>query len=126
MLIKYTIVFVGNMARSVVFYRDVMKIPLKFESPEWTEFVTEGAILALHLADAPSFPEKSGSPIAPGQCSPGFSVKNLDRFHHRMVDKNVKCIQEPKSVFGTRIAQYLDPDGLSISVGEETTAKKRR
>jgi hypothetical protein len=27
--------------------------------------------------------------------------------------------QEPKEVFGARIASYLDPDGLSISVGEE-------
>jgi hypothetical protein len=36
-----------------------------------------------------------------------------------MLERNVPCIQEPTSVFGTRIAQYLDPDGLAISVGEE-------
>jgi hypothetical protein len=36
-----------------------------------------------------------------------------------MVAKNVPCIQEPKETFGARIAQYLDPDGLSISVSEE-------
>jgi hypothetical protein len=27
--------------------------------------------------------------------------------------------EEPKHVFGVRIAQYLDPDGLGISVSEE-------
>jgi len=46
-------------------------------------------------------------------------VPNLDEFHKRMGEKNVRCIQEPKEVFGARLAQYLDPDGLAISVGEE-------
>jgi hypothetical protein len=35
-----------------------------------------------------------------------------------MVANNVPCIQEPKEVFGARIAEYVDPDGLAISVGE--------
>lgn len=122
MLINYTIVFVGNMARGVAFYRDVMQIPLKFESPEWSEFLTEGATLALHLSEGSSGPEISGATIAPGHCSPGFRVKNLDKFHQRMVDNNVRCIDEPELVFGTRIARYLDPDGLSISVSEDTAA----
>jgi hypothetical protein len=36
-----------------------------------------------------------------------------------MVERTVPCIQEPKAVFGVRIAQYLDPDGLAISVSED-------
>jgi hypothetical protein len=36
-----------------------------------------------------------------------------------MVERNVPCIQAPTEVFGARVAQYLDPDGLGISVGEE-------
>ena len=40
-------------------------------------------------------------------------------FHNRMVERDVPCIQEPKEIFGARIAQYMDPDGLVISVGEE-------
>jgi hypothetical protein len=30
----------------------------------------------------------------------------------------VPCLQEPKETFGVRIAQYIDPDGLVISVSE--------
>ncbi|HYO48196.1 MAG TPA: hypothetical protein VEY33_16095 [Gemmatimonadota bacterium] len=56
---------------------------------------------------------------APGSCRPGLRVPNLDEFHARMVAGNVPCIQEPTEVFGARVAQYLDPDGLAISVGEE-------
>ena len=118
MRINYVIVFVSDMKRSVSFYRDVLGIPLKFESPEWTEFATEGATLALHLSEGPN--SDSGTQKEPaGRCRPGLSVPNLDEFHKRMVERNVPCVQEPKAVFGVRIAQYTDPDGLAISVSEQ-------
>jgi catechol 2,3-dioxygenase-like lactoylglutathione lyase family enzyme len=43
MRINYAIVFVSDMKQAVAFYRDVMGLPLKFETPGWTEFATEGA-----------------------------------------------------------------------------------
>ena len=118
MRINYVIVFVSGMKRSVSFYRDVLGIPLKFESPEWTEFATEGATLALHLSEGPNSDSDTRKEPA-GRCRPGLSVPNLDEFHKRMVERKVPCVQEPKEVFGTRIAQYTDPDGLSISVSEQ-------
>ena len=116
--LNYAIVFVSDMARSVTFYRDVFGLPLKFDSPEWTEFITGGATLALHLSE-PSGREKlpSGA-TASGQCRPGFSVQNLDKFHSRMLESGIACVQSPKDVFGTRIAQYSDPDGVILSVSE--------
>ena len=36
-----------------------------------------------------------------------------------MIERGVPCIQEPKETFGVRIAQYLDPDGLVLSVSEQ-------
>ena len=36
-----------------------------------------------------------------------------------MIAKGVKCLQEPRQTFGAWIAQYVDPDGLVISVSEE-------
>jgi lactoylglutathione lyase len=117
--VNYAIVFVSDMTRSVSFYRDVLGLPLRFESPEWTEFATEGATLALHASEAPN-PER-GDPkqVIAGRCEPGLSVPNLDAFHKRMVERNVPCLHEPKELFGDRIAQYLDPDGLAISISEE-------
>jgi len=35
------------------------------------------------------------------------------------MDRGVPCLQAPKELFGTRIAQYLDPDGLGISVSRD-------
>ncbi len=119
MRVNYAIVFVSNMKRAVVFYRDVLELPLRFESPGWTEFATDGATLALHASEGLN-PEKDDPRQVPaGRCRPGLSVPNLDVFHKRMIEMKVPCIQEPTTIYGARIAQYLDPDGLGISVGEE-------
>jgi lactoylglutathione lyase len=118
MRVNYAIVFVGDMKRSVEFYRDVIGLPLKFESPGWTEFATDGATLALHAGEAASPGGDDPRKVPAGRCRPGLSVPDLDAFHARMLDHGVPCLEEPKSVFGSRIAQYLDPDGLGISVGE--------
>jgi lactoylglutathione lyase len=117
--VNYAIVFVSDMKRAVSFYRDVLGLPLKFESPGWSEFATEGATLALHASDG-SFPASDDPQRAlAGRCRPGLSVPELDAFHKRLIERGVPCLQEPTEVFGARVAQYMDPDGLVISVGEE-------
>jgi lactoylglutathione lyase len=117
--VNYVIVFVSDMNRAVAFYRDTLGLPMRFESPGWSEFATEGATLALHAGEEPSTEASGSLDGRPGQCRPGLSVPDLDEFHKRMVERSVRCVQEPKEVFGTRVAQYADPDGLAISVGEE-------
>jgi lactoylglutathione lyase len=114
--ITYVIVFVSDMSRSVSFYRDVIGLPLRFESPDWTEFATEGATFALHAGSAGPVGADGKKPA--GSCRPGFSVPDLDEFHDRMVARNVTCREAPRPVFGARVAQYQDPDGLAFSVGE--------
>lgn len=119
MRVSHAIVFVSNMERSVAFYRDVIGMTLRMLTPQWTEFATDGATLALHISEnvhsTPDDPHHSPA----GRCRPGLTVKDLDEFHRRMLDNHVKCIQEPTALFGIRLAQYLDPDELAISVSEE-------
>ena len=119
MRVNYAIVFVSDMKRAVSFYRDVLGLPLRFESPGWTEFVTDGATLALHASEGSSPASDDPLKAPAGRCRPGLRVPDLDGFHKRMVEMGVPCLQEPKEVFGARVAQYIDPDGLVISVGEE-------
>jgi hypothetical protein len=85
---------------------------------EWSEFATEGATFALHRSEAASASQHE-TELPAGRCRPGLSVGNLDAFHSRMIEHNVICTQQPKDLFGARIAQYLDPDGLAISVSED-------
>ena len=122
MRISYAIVFVSDMKKSVAFYRDVMGLPLKFESPGWSEFLTDGATLALHASEGPPAGKDDPLRVPPGRCRPGFSVPDLGAFHAKMLAGGVVCAEAPREVFGARIAQYLDPDGLGISVGEERRA----
>lgn len=123
MRVNYAIVFVSDMGRSVAFYRDVLGLPLEFESSHWTEFATDGATLALHASDNPAADAGSPPETVAGRCRPGLSVPDLDAFHARMVERDVPCLQEPTDVFGSRVAQYADPDGLAISIGEERAGR---
>ena len=117
MHIQYSIVFVSDMQQATAFYRDVVGLPLKFESPGWTEFATEGATLALHATEAPPVPVQGGVNPA-GGVRLGFSVADLDAFHEGMREHEVPCVQEPMVQFGAKLAQYSGPDGLVFSVGE--------
>jgi len=116
--INYSIILVSDMARSVAFYRDVIGMPLKFESPGWTEFNTEGATWALHKCESSAGNSDGPKSETAGHCRPGFQVPNLSTFHARMLGNNVPCAQEPAETFGSKIAQYIDPDGLVFSVAE--------
>lgn len=117
--LEYAIVFVSDMARSVAFYRDTLGLPLKFESPHWTEFSTEGTTLALHPADSVSPGRTSPGHNPAGSCHPGFQVPDLDAFHKKMEAAGVKCIHPPKvEDFGGKLALYADPDGLPIGFAE--------
>ena len=119
MRLSYAIVFVSDMRRAVSFYRDVLGLPLRFESADWTELVTDGATLALHKSEGSNSANDDAQQVRAGRCRPGLSVPDLDAFHKRMIENNVPCVQEPKETFGARIAQYVDPDGLVISISDQ-------
>ncbi len=117
---SHAIVFVRDMARSITFYRDVLGLPVRFESPEWTEFDTPGSTLALHLADDSSSAQNS---VPAGICNLGFTVEDIDAFHQEMIAKGVTCLQLPEvEDFGGKLAGYADPDGLPFWVNDK--AKK--
>ena len=116
--ISFPIVFVSDMQQATAFYRDVLGLPLKFESPGWTEFTTEGTTtLALHATDVPAAERKTGEDPA-GGVRIGFNVTDLDAFHQRMLENDVPCVEKPAVQFGARLAQYSGPDGMVFSVGE--------
>ena len=116
MKIGYAIVFVSDMQGATSFYRDVLGLPLRFASTEWTEFATDGATLALHATDAAA--GESPAVKNPGACRIGLHVADVDAFHARMVEAGVPCVEAPRVEFGAKLAQYSAPDGMVFSVGE--------
>ncbi len=86
--IDYTMVIVSDMQRSVEFYRDKLGIPLKFQSPDWTEFATGTTTLALHGGGVPAEHPPSGDPSkTAGACSIGFNVDDVDKTLRRAESK---------------------------------------
>lgn len=116
--VDYTIVFVSDMKRSLEFYRNVLGLPLKFESPDWSEFSTEGTTLALHGKKAKPAQHPGEEHAPAGSCHPGFVVESIETFHQNMLAKGVRCIEPPKVQEFGKLAVYADPDGLPISVWE--------
>ena len=118
--VNYVMVNVSDMARAVAFYRDTLGLPLKFESPGWTEFETGASTVALHLS--PGGGQKSASftgPVA-GSCSLGFSVDDIERTSKELQARGAHFVVPPtlREEEGIRLAVFLDPDGLAISIAE--------
>jgi len=77
--VDYVMIGVSNMEQSVRFYKDILGMPLKYQTNEWTEFQTGATTLALHLSKLrvpPSTPQRE---IVAGTSTIGFTVTDLDK-----------------------------------------------
>src|SRR5215211_6348788 len=94
--IDYTMIVVADMDRSVEFYRDKLGIPLKFQTPEWTEFETGATTLALHGGGVVSATPPTGDPSKQaGSCSIGFTVEDVDETYEELQAKGIRFVMPP-------------------------------
>jgi lactoylglutathione lyase len=115
----YSIIFVSDMKRSIEFYQEIIGLPLRFETPEWTEFNTDGTTLALHQTNTPATSAEPKDENPAGQCRPGFTVDDINACHERLIGKGVICVSPPKvEEYGHTLAKYADPDGLTITLSQ--------
>ena len=97
------------MDRAIAFYRDVIGLELKFQSPSWSEFRTGEITLALH-------PTSDKNPA--GQVELGFTVPDAQSFYDEMRSKGVDLSMPPmKQHFGGVPAQFVDSEDAHCSVG---------
>ncbi|HLJ57598.1 MAG TPA: VOC family protein [Chthonomonadaceae bacterium] len=119
--VDYIMVNVSEMSRSVAFYRDTIGLPLKFESPGWSEFETGATVLALHLG-APAPGGQAGGPGGPpaGTCTIGFTVEDLDAAYVELQGRGARFVMPPTDQpgEGIRLAVCIDPDGLGITFAQ--------
>jgi lactoylglutathione lyase len=107
---SYVIQFVADMGEAVKFYRDVLGLPLKFESPEWSEFATGETILALH-------PTSQENPA--GKIELALTVPDIQASYQELTAKGVKFILPPtKQDYGGTLARFVDSEGTTWSLGE--------
>lgn len=118
--IDYTMVIVSDMARSVQFYRDKLGIPLKFESPDWTEFQTGATTLALHGGGIARERSGGAGDKDAGTCSIGFNVEDVDKTYEELRAKGISFVMPPtqREGEGIKLAVCVDPDGLPVSFAQ--------
>lgn len=119
--LDYTMVIVSDMKQSVEFYRDKLGIPLKFESPDWTEFATGATTLALHGGGvARQYQDTADQSKTAGACSIGFNVDDVDKTYEELKAKGMIFVMPPtqREGEGIKLAVGLDPDGLPISFAQ--------
>jgi len=110
--LNHVIEFVGDRDCAVKFYRDVVGLPLKFQSPGWSELSTGETTLGLHPAS-----EKN----AAGKVEMGFNVPDLQTFYEDMRAKGVKFPMAPKKQdFGGMLAQFEASEGAFVSVAGQS------
>lgn len=115
-------VMVSDMSRSIKFYRELLGLKLKSESPEWTEFETAGATIALHGGGVKRKAAEGSSRSSnfAGTCSLGFVVDDLNKTFRELSSKGVAFAMPPtvRKGEGIKLAICLDPDGLPISFSQ--------
>ncbi|MFN2531381.1 MAG: VOC family protein [Pyrinomonadaceae bacterium] len=119
--IDYTMVVVSDMQRSVEFYRDKLGIPLRFQSPDWTEFETGATTLALHGGGVRREYQDTGDQSkTAGACSIGFNVADVDTTYQELQAKGIRFVMPPtqREGEGIKLTVCLDPDGLPISFAQ--------
>jgi lactoylglutathione lyase len=121
MELRYAIVFVTDLERSVTFYRDVLGLRVTMEASGWTELATGETTLALH-ATTSSPTQTLSTHTPPGRCRLCFWVDDLDVVHRNLVAREVTCLQRPRVEFGHQLAIYADPDGCPFSIGAQRNA----
>ena len=121
--VHYIMVTVSDMKRSIEFYRDKLGLPLKFESPGWSEFLTGSSTLALHGGGKPNPAAKEANnqetPYA-GTCSIGFSATDLEKTYEELKSRGVEFVMPPtrRDQEGIKLAICTDPDGLAVSFAQ--------
>ena len=107
MKLGYAIHFVADMDRAVAFYRDTVGLPLKFSSPEWSEFSTGSTTLALHAASAEN---------PAGTTHLGFHADDITDAHRALTSTGVRFTRTPTPQHGITLAEFVDPDGARVSL----------
>lgn len=119
--LAYTVVYVNDIEKATVFYRDVLGIPLDYAVEGWTQFKSNGAALVLH----PRL-EQQKSPSSGSAVHITFRVDDLDAEYRRLIAQSVRFLAPPATVGFGKHATLLDPEGNSIDLIEWAAPRQTR
>jgi lactoylglutathione lyase len=117
----YVILFVGDLERSVAFYRDVIGLPFKLQGDGYVEFATQGARFGLY--DRNRLGELTGQRTDPPDHPGGevvFLVEDVDAEAERLREAGATILRGPVDrAWGHRTLHLEDPDGFVVELAGE-------
>lgn len=115
--LRYVMIFVSDLDRSIRFYRDALRMAVVSESRDMVEFRGhDGSGLTVHQAHQGGPPHHP--PMVRGCVRLGFRVSDLDGAHGRLMEAGAACLTPPEEREGVRMALYEDPDGFNFTLAE--------
>ncbi|OIK08195.1 VOC family protein [Bacillus sp. MUM 13] len=81
---------VKNLEKAIVFYKDLLKLPLLFSTDSMAFFDCDGILLLLSLPEKEDFAQSSSVIY--------FQVENIKEAHEELIEKGVYFIDEPHIV----------------------------
>lgn len=111
--LAYTVVYVDDIEKCTVFYRDVLGIPVDYAVEGWTQFRSNGAALVLH----PRL-EYQKAQTGEGAVHVTFRVDDLDAEYERLNKHGVKFLAPPVTATFGKHTTLLDPENNPIGLIE--------
>jgi len=106
--------YVSEMERSVVFYRDLLGIPLEGDE-DWQEASLGGTRFALHRA------HEGLGPLSAGTIHVNLEVADLDEATERLRDAGVSVQETMREGWGAA-SRIVDPDGYELFLFQPPTS----
>jgi len=112
-LLGMVMLVVGDLSRSMHFYRDLIGLQVAAANERWIELDAGNIRLSLHAAG------EDVGPNATAGCSLGIYVEDVERMTAALREKGAQVAREPfRDEFGSVFAVILDPDGYRIQLLE--------
>jgi lactoylglutathione lyase len=119
--VGYVILFVGDLERSIGFYRDVVGLRFRLHGDGYAEFATHGAKFGLY--DRNRLDELIGREARAGGGPGGevvFLVEDVDAEAERLGAAGAAILSGPVDrVWGHRTLHLEDPDGFVVELAQE-------
>jgi lactoylglutathione lyase len=124
--VAYVILYVSDLDASIVFYKDVLGLPFKFQDAGYAEFGTTGTRLALYERRRAEW--LIGRTVTPGPAAEVvFLVDDVDAHARRLAASGAAVTSGPSDrPWGHRTVHLADPDGFIVELAQEIPRRRSR